>query len=555
MASNTDVRYTLTLNDLFTSKISNAANETERLNHNVNRTQGILNGMVGIVRRVFIANEIIQFGKSIIDVTKRVEEVRNQLNFAAGSAVQGASDFDWVKQKSNELGLETLSTAKAFARMNAAAKGTIYAGQGVKDIFEGVSMAATVMHLSADETEGTLYALQQMMSKGKISAEELSRQLGNRMPGAVKMFAAAMGMSDEAFMNMMKKGEALSSVVLPKVAAYMKGEFKSGIEAAMESISVQTNLMTNAFNDFKLSIGEMATPLIKGVTKILRGLTIVADIIRENQSLVKGLTFLVIGLTGAFYANSIAAAWVAFRTGTMVAGNLLYTISMIASIAATEGLTAGMLALNIALSSNPIGVVVAALAILVAGIIYCYNEFETFRWAMDTTWEVIKGVGKAIWDWLIMPLKTAYHSIKSLIMLLKGDFKGAAKEMEYVGNAILAPFKDINEGLLKAQEVYKKGPSGGKKEGLKGALEQGLMPTEDLKGDLLQEDKDKLSKDKASNVGNGKGNNVYININKLIETQNVKVENAAKDFVNNIAEEVSKALLLAVNDANRIVTQ
>ncbi len=180
-------------------------------NKTTRNTENIFTDLKSLVTRAFVINEVVQFGKDVIDVTKRVEEVKNQLNFAAGSAVLGAEDFDWVRKKSNELGLETLGTAKAFARMNAAAKGTIYQGQGVKDIFEGVSMAATVMHLNADETEGTLYALQQMMSKGKISAEELSRQLGNRMPGAVKMFAAAMGMSDEAFMNMMKKGEALSS--------------------------------------------------------------------------------------------------------------------------------------------------------------------------------------------------------------------------------------------------------------------------------------------------------------------------------------------------------
>jgi tape measure domain-containing protein len=526
MASNTDVRYTLTLNDLFTAKIITAANETERLNRNVSNTQNSLRGLAGLVTKAFIINEVVQFGKDVINVTKRVEEVKNQLNFAAGSALQGAEDFDWVRQKSNELGLETLGTAKAFARMNAAAKGTIYAGQGVKDIFEGVSMAATVMHLNADETEGTLYALQQMMSKGKISAEELSRQLGNRMPGAVKMFAAAMGMSDEAFMNMMKKGEALSSVVLPKVAAYMKGEFRSGIEAAMESISVQTNLMANAFNDFKLAIGEVYTPLIKGVTKVLQGLTGLANWITKHKSEVIAITTAVGAFTAAYYIH----------------------------MAATKGLIVLQTILNSAFLASPVGMVTVAIAALAAGIAYCYNEFETFRWAMDTTWEVLKGFGNAILSTMVMPLKMVYHEIKALIFLLKGDFKNASNEFQYIGNAITAPFRDIKEGLVNAEKVYKKGIPKDKK-GLKGALEQNTTFASDLKGDLTQEDKSKLEKDKASKVGTSKGNYIYININKLIETQNVKVENATKDFVNNIAEEVGKALLLAVNDANRIQTQ
>ena len=526
MASNTDVRYTLTLNDLFTSKISNAANETERLNHNVNNVQNSLKGIAGFITKAFIINEVIQFGKSVIDVTKRVEEIKNQLNFAAGSAKQGAQDFDWIKQKSNELGLDLLTTAKAFARMNGAAQGTKYAGQGVKDIFEGAAMASTVLHLSADETEGTLYALQQMMSKSKVSAEELSRQLGNRMPGAVHLFSAAMGVSDEAFMKMMKDGKALSSVVLPAVADYMKNKFAPGVRDALDSISVQTKIMNNSFDIFKYTLGDIYTPLIKGITKIVQGITGITQFINDNKSAVLGLTTFIGVLTVAYYGN----------------------------IVATAGLTTATALLNAVMYANPFGLVVIAIAALAAGIAYCYNEFETFRWAMDTIFEVVKGVGMALWDSMIMPLKIVYHSLKSIIQLIKGDFKGAAEEMKYAGNAILAPFKDVNEGLLKAQEVYKKGASGGKKEGLKGALEQGLVPAEDLKGGLLQEDENKLSKDKASSVGNGKGNNVYININKLIETQNIKVENAARDFVNNIAEEVGKALLLAVNDANHIAT-
>ncbi len=427
MASNTDVRYTLTLNDLFTAKITLAANETERLNRNVSNTQNSLRGLAGLVTKAFIINEVVQFGKDVINVTKRIEEVKNQLNFAAGSALQGAEDFDWVRQKSHELGLESLSTAKAFARMNAAAKDTKYAGQGVKDIFEGASMAATVLHLSADETEGTLYALQQMMSKSKISAEELNRQLGNRMPGAVKIFANAMGMSAEQFMKMMKDGNALSSEVLPKVAAYMKNEFSSGVAAARESIQVQTVLMQNAFTELKASLGEIFTPLIKGVTHVLQGLKGLGEFIKTHKSEVLAMATAVGVFTAAYYIH----------------------------MAATKGLIVLQTILNSAFLASPVGMVTIAIAALAAGIAYCYNEFETFRWAMDTTWEVIKGVGMAIWDSMILPLKLVYHSLKSVVSLMKGDLRGAADEMRYAGNAMLAPFRDIKEVLDILKEAEK----------------------------------------------------------------------------------------------------
>ena len=51
------------------------------------------------------------------------------------------------------------------------------------------------MHLSAYESEGAFKALEQMLSKGKVSAEELRGQLGERIPGAFQIAARAMGMT------------------------------------------------------------------------------------------------------------------------------------------------------------------------------------------------------------------------------------------------------------------------------------------------------------------------------------------------------------------------
>ena len=46
------------------------------------------------------------------------------------------------------------------------------------------------MGLSADQTSGVLLALQQMISKGTVQAEELRGQLGERLPGALPRSSA-----------------------------------------------------------------------------------------------------------------------------------------------------------------------------------------------------------------------------------------------------------------------------------------------------------------------------------------------------------------------------
>ncbi|EPW0596963.1 tape measure protein, partial [Shigella sonnei] len=68
---------------------------------------------------------------------------------------------------------------------------------------------------------GILKAFEQMASKGKIQAEELRGQLGDRMAGAFQLFARSLGMTTEELDKAMKDGKVLSKDVFPKVSAEM----------------------------------------------------------------------------------------------------------------------------------------------------------------------------------------------------------------------------------------------------------------------------------------------------------------------------------------------
>jgi tape measure domain-containing protein len=65
-------------------------------------------------------------------------------------------------------------------------------------------------------------AFTQMASKGRVQAEELRGQLGDRLPGAEQMFADALGVNTQQLDKLMKNGKLLSKDVLPRVSAQMK---------------------------------------------------------------------------------------------------------------------------------------------------------------------------------------------------------------------------------------------------------------------------------------------------------------------------------------------
>jgi phage-related minor tail protein len=79
------------------------------------------------------------------------------------------------------------------------------------------------------------------------------------------------------------------------------------------------------------------------------------------------------------------AGWVA-NTAAKVA----HTAVTVAHTAATAAATAAQWLLNAALSANPIGIVIVAIAGLVAGVILAYKKSETFRKVVQAVWAAIK---------------------------------------------------------------------------------------------------------------------------------------------------------------------
>jgi phage-related protein len=303
------------------------------------------------------------------------------------------------------------------------------------------------------------------------------------------------------------------------------------------------------FLELKPAIKQVISGLSTLMNKIVGGIAFV----KKHKAEIMGLSFALGSLYLAYNANNIISGIVAFKTSLMTAGTLTYTIATIAAEFATGGFANGMLALNIALSSNPIGLVVAVIGLLVAGIIYAYNKFEGFRNVMNGVWEVIKGVGLAIFDYLVMPLKMAVNAVKLLWHAMTGQWGEMKKDLKSMGEAIVAPFKDVGQGIANAKAAYNAKDSKKKttadvakdkpKLGKQGGAAPAMAPTAGT------------TKSEASKVNQPQATQIHINIGKLVETQNIKIENATKDFAEKLHNAVAEVLLNVVNDTNRIATQ
>ncbi|MCC8069217.1 MAG: hypothetical protein LIO71_05645 [Ruminococcus sp.] len=84
---------------------------------------------------------------------------------------------------------------------------------------------------------------------------------------------------------------------------------------------------------------------------------------------------------------AIGVGFLAFNIVTMIQ-NVIGVFTALATVIQLVGVK--QLALNLVMSANPIGIVIALITGLIAGLIYAYNHSEKFRNAVQVLWECIK---------------------------------------------------------------------------------------------------------------------------------------------------------------------
>jgi len=230
---------------------------------------GGLGGMLGkLAPQLALAGAAIKafsIASDSIRVARNFESLENAINAASGSAKEGAFNMRFIREQALKLGLPLRESAEGFKTMAGAFMGTSMEGEAARDLFKSVASASTVMGLSAEETKGTFLALGQMMSKGKVSAEELNGQLGERLPGALGIAARAMNTTKAELMKLMADGKLMSEDFLPAFSKELKKTFAQDLPNAVNSSQAQLNRFNNAFLELKLSLGRALLPVINKV--------------------------------------------------------------------------------------------------------------------------------------------------------------------------------------------------------------------------------------------------------------------------------------------------
>ena len=212
----------------------------------------------------------------------------SRLEIALRAVTKTSTDYSKaqkiIKKASTELNIPIDVATKQFTQLSASVLGSGYDIGVAETAFRGVSEAIKATGGNADDVKSGIRAMSQIFGKGKLSAEELSGQLGERLAGAVVKFAKANDMTLEALQKNLRDG----TVGLDKVVTFtekLRDEHKQGALDMAASIEEAGQRMDVALKNLSRSFGEFFKPVGAGFQIFAAGaienLTAIIDKTRE----------------------------------------------------------------------------------------------------------------------------------------------------------------------------------------------------------------------------------------------------------------------------------
>lgn len=244
-----------------TTSINNTSDAFNNLASNAIKLSGAFYSVMGALNAY----------KAIMNAGLKRDSAQRAAKFVLGDKASEAETF--IRGLADKTGLNISEGLSSYAKFAAGAQGSMSQEQ-TQELFGNATAMSRLMGLSNDELNGILKAFEQMASKGKIQAEELRGQLGDRMAGAFKLFAEALGMTATELDKAMKDGKILSSDTLPKVAKQMGLMIDKAGGWAEVAKSTQTALgkLANNWDDTMVKIFSGSQDELNGFLSSLNSL-------------------------------------------------------------------------------------------------------------------------------------------------------------------------------------------------------------------------------------------------------------------------------------------
>ena len=519
MAEN--VVYTISLQDLLSAKLKDAEGNAVKLDTKMGGLEGTVKKVGAAVVAAFAVNQIMDFGGKVIDTLSKFEKYEAVLTNTLGSGSAAKQSMADITEFASKTPFAVDELTGSYVKL---------ANMGFKPTMQEMTKLGDLAS-----------------STGK-GFDQLAEAVVDAQTGEferLKEFGVKASKDGDKVTFMFKNQKTTIDNNSDSIQKYLIGLGDiQGVSGGMAAISQTTGGQISNLGDsvdaLYLKLGTALKPAISGVIDSLSGFvgwlmgavdwcTKNADILGLFASMVGGAAAALLAYNGYLaISGTITALWTAYTT---------------AAAAAEGGLTIAQWAWNAAMTANPIGMVVAAIGALIAGVIYAWNTFVGFRATVTGVWAVLKEFGSMIYDYY-SGLATVIKGVFTLDLdLIEKGFDQTASVFSDAGKRVAGAYKEAYDGVMADDKKQKE----------KEAKEQSALTktpeTKKIGGAAATSDKNKASKDVSPKGATGtKSVTINVTIGKLIETFKVQTNNMSEG-TGKVRELVAQTLLSAVNDS------
>ena len=260
----------------------------------------VAGGVAGVAAAV--AGRAIQ---AIEDLARATAQYANDAAVAAAQTqkmqialkgVTGAGFVDAladIRQVTKDYNVPLQDATKSFTRFAASAKASGVGAEDITKSFRGLIAANKALGGSQEQANGILLAATQVFGKGKVSAEELRGQIGERLPGAVALFAESMGITTADLDKRLEEG-TVSVEDFVNFTKTLLQDFDKQAKDIGNSSAEAGQRLANELDELQRNIGNLLMPIGAEFQKVF------GEIVGYINQAIRALnSFLGLGTEGA----------------------------------------------------------------------------------------------------------------------------------------------------------------------------------------------------------------------------------------------------------------
>lgn len=345
------------------------------------------------------------------EMTIKASETAQKIVSLSESTGMAVEDIEKLKYASGSMGVPFDSVSSSLKTLSDNMNSTDSDNEQLQESFKklGVNMKDSM----TGDVKGSTEAFYEIIDAlGQVSDETERNALAMDIFGtSAEDLGPLISGGSEALLGLASQAED-TGLILSGDTVEAANEFKESMDSLKETGG-------QIFFDIGAAIAAELLPYIQDAQDILNS---ILEWVNENQEV-------------------IVACIVAIGAGLATLNVVAIIQGLIGAFMnfkkAAEGVSIAQAALNLVMSANPIGIVIAAVAGLAAGIVYLWKKNEGFRDAVTKIWGTIKKVIKGAIDFIMDPIGTLIDKVKDAIGWLKKlafwdsgeDKKGSKKKV------------------------------------------------------------------------------------------------------------------------------